>query len=211
MAIFRVEKNKDFTIMSNHHLRNKSLSLKAKGLQSLLLSLPDIWEYSQKGLAKLCKDGVDSISTTLQELEEHSYLTRRQIRDGKGKYLDMEYTIHELPVTTVGNPVDNSYPEPDNSDTNNPKPENPETGEPESEEQTQLSINKQNKNTNLLTTHQSITSDGNNFPQANMNDKIDEIDSYLCLSIEKFSIGHPKSCALASLKNDYRKPSCGGC
>jgi hypothetical protein len=89
MAVFRIEKTRDFTIMSNHHLRNQALSLKAKGLQSLMLSLPEAWDYSLKGLAKICKDGVDGISTALQELEQHGYLTRQQIRDGKGKYLDL--------------------------------------------------------------------------------------------------------------------------
>ena len=98
MAVFRIEKNKDYTVMSNHHLRNQSLSLKAKGLQSLFLSLPEQWDYSLKGLAKICKEGVDCIGATLQELEAHGYLTRRQIRDSKGKYLDLEYTIHEIPV-----------------------------------------------------------------------------------------------------------------
>ena len=83
MAVFRIEKNKDFTIMSNNHLRNKTLSLKSKGLQSLMLSLPEMWDYSLKGLAKICKDGVESIGTALQELERQGYLTRSQIRDDK--------------------------------------------------------------------------------------------------------------------------------
>ena len=65
MAVFRVEKTKDFTVMSNHHLRNVSLSLKAKGLLSLMLSLPDNWDYTTKGLAHICKDGVDSISSAI--------------------------------------------------------------------------------------------------------------------------------------------------
>ena len=66
MAVFRVEKTKDFTVMSNHHLRNVSLSLKAKGLLSLMLSLPDNWDYTTKGLAHICKDGVDSISSAIR-------------------------------------------------------------------------------------------------------------------------------------------------
>lgn len=66
MAVFRVEKTKDFTIMSNHHLRNTELSLKAKGLLSLMLSLPEDWDYTTKGLAHICKDGVDSITTALE-------------------------------------------------------------------------------------------------------------------------------------------------
>lgn len=69
MAVFRVEKTKDFTAMSNHHLRNTELSLKAKGLLSLMLSLPEDWDYTTKGLAHICRDGVDSITTALKELE----------------------------------------------------------------------------------------------------------------------------------------------
>ena len=74
MAVFRVEKTKDFTVMSNHHLRNVSLSLKAKGLLSLMLSLPDNWDYTTKGLAHICKDGVDSISSAIKELESKGIL-----------------------------------------------------------------------------------------------------------------------------------------
>ena len=77
MAVFRVEKNRGYTVMSNHHLRDKSLSLKAKGLLSLMLSLPEDWDYTTKGLAKICKDGVDSICSTVNELEEHGYNIRR--------------------------------------------------------------------------------------------------------------------------------------
>ncbi len=76
MAVFRVEKTKDFTIMCNHHLRNRKLLLKAKGLLSLMLSLPEDWDYTTKGLAHICKDGIDAISTALKELEQQGYLTR---------------------------------------------------------------------------------------------------------------------------------------
>ena len=75
MAVFRVEKTKDFTIMSNHHLRNTELSLKAKGLLSLMLSLPEDWDYTTKGLAHICKDGVDSITTALKERPARQYST----------------------------------------------------------------------------------------------------------------------------------------
>lgn len=78
MAVFRVEKTKDFTIMCNHHLRNTELSLKAKGLLSLMLSLPEDWDYTTKGLAHICKDGVDSITTALKELERHGYARQRE-------------------------------------------------------------------------------------------------------------------------------------
>ena len=70
MAVFRIEKTRDYTVMANHHLRNTKLSLKAKGLLSLMLSLPEDWDYTTKGLAKICKDGVDSICSTVNELEE---------------------------------------------------------------------------------------------------------------------------------------------
>ena len=93
MAVFRVEKVKDYTIMSNHHLRNVDLSLKAKGLMSLMLSLPEDWDYTLKGLACICRDGVDSISRTIKELEDHGYLTRRRFRYPNGRLGDIEYTI----------------------------------------------------------------------------------------------------------------------
>lgn len=91
MAVFRIEKTKDFTIMSNHHLRNTELSLKAKGLLSLMLSLPEDWDYTTKGLAHICKDGVDSITTALKELERHGYLTRQRLRYNNGQLGDIEY------------------------------------------------------------------------------------------------------------------------
>ena len=98
MTVFRVEKTKDFTVMSNHHLRNRILSLKAKGLLSLMLSLPEDWDYTTKGLAQIYKEGVDSISTALKELEKHGYLTRHRIRYKNGQLGDVEYTIHERPL-----------------------------------------------------------------------------------------------------------------
>ena len=70
MAVFRIDKTRDYTVMSNHHLRNTELSLKAKGLLSLMLSLPDNWDYTTKGLARICKDGVDSICAAVRELED---------------------------------------------------------------------------------------------------------------------------------------------
>ena len=77
MAVFRIEKTRDYTVMSNHHLRDKSLSLKAKGLLSLMLSLPEEWDYTTKGLARICKDGVDSICAGVRELPPLSFQTRK--------------------------------------------------------------------------------------------------------------------------------------
>lgn len=73
MAVFRIEKTRDFTVMSNHHLKNRNLTLKAKGLLSMILSLPDDWHYTTRGLASICKEGVDSISGAIKELEQAGY------------------------------------------------------------------------------------------------------------------------------------------
>ena len=97
MAVFRIEKTRDYTVMSNYHLRDMSLSLKAKGLLSLMLSLPENWDYTMKGLARICKDGIDSISGGIRELEEHGYLIRERVRGANGQLGSIEYTILEQP------------------------------------------------------------------------------------------------------------------
>lgn len=96
--VIRVEKNKNFVVMSNYHLRDKKLTLKAKGLLSIILSLPDDWQYNQKGLASLSTDGLDSVRSTLKELERHGYVTRARIRSPEGFLGEMEYTIREIPL-----------------------------------------------------------------------------------------------------------------
>lgn len=95
MAVFRIEKTRDYTVMSNHHLRDKSLSLKVKGLLSLMLSLLEEWDYTTKGLARICKDGVDSICAGVRELEEHGYAILQQVRNPNGQLGAIEYTILE--------------------------------------------------------------------------------------------------------------------
>lgn len=138
MAVFRVEKTKDFTIMCNHHLRNAELSLKAKGLLSLMLSLPEDWDYTTKGLAHICKDGVDSISTALKELERHGYLTRQRIRYENGQLGDIEYTIHERPVTEETEVIS---PKRENPRQVKPKLAKPEQAAPIQENLAQLNTN----------------------------------------------------------------------
>ena len=91
MAVFRIEKTRDYTVMSNHHLRNTALSLKAKGLLSLMLSLPEGWDYTTKGLARICKDGVDSICAGVRELEEQGYVIRERVRNANGQLGAIEY------------------------------------------------------------------------------------------------------------------------
>ena len=97
MAVFRIEKNKNYTVMANYHLRDISLSLKAKGLLSLMLSLPEGWDYTTKGLACICKDGVDSICSTVKELEKAGYVQRRRLRNELGHLTEIEYTILQKP------------------------------------------------------------------------------------------------------------------
>ena len=97
MAVFRIEKTRDYTVMSNYHLRDRLLSLKAKGLLSLMLSLPEDWDYTMKGLARICKDGIDSISGGIRELEAHGYLVRARVRNENGQLGSIEYTILERP------------------------------------------------------------------------------------------------------------------
>ena len=93
MAVFRIEKTRDNTVMSNHHLKDRTLTLKSKGLLSMMLSLPDEWNYTTRGLAAICREGVDSIGAALKELETHGYIRRTQLRDEKGKITDVQYVM----------------------------------------------------------------------------------------------------------------------
>lgn len=97
MSVFRINKTANYTVMSNHHFKEKKMSLKAKGLLSLMLSLPDDWDYSISGLATLSKDGKDSIMSALAELEKFGYLTRKRLTDEKGRFAGVEYNIFEIP------------------------------------------------------------------------------------------------------------------
>ena len=87
--VFRVERNKNFTVMSNHHFKNKNLSLKAKGLLSLMLSLAEDWNYNMQGLASLSRDGIDSVRSALKELEHYGYVKQNKVRNEYGLFTDM--------------------------------------------------------------------------------------------------------------------------
>lgn len=137
MAVFRIEKTKDYTVMANHHLRNTALSLKAKGLLSLMLSLPEDWDYTTKGLARICKDGVDSICSTVKELEEHGYIERRRIRNEKGQMTTVEYIIMEQPKPPS--------PKQENPKRENPVLDNPVLEKPVLENPDQLNTNQSSK------------------------------------------------------------------
>ena len=142
MAVFRVEKNKGYTVMSNHHLRNKELSLKAKGLLSQMLSLPEDWDYTLAGLSLINRESIDAIRTAVWELEKAGYITRRQGRDEKGKMTAIEYTIYEQPQ-----PPALDCPVLENPTADKPILENPTPDNPTSENPTQL--NKEIQKTNL--------------------------------------------------------------
>lgn len=133
MAVFRIERTRDYTVMSNHHLRDKALSLKSKGLLSMMLSLPEDWNYTTRGLAKICKEGVDAIGGkegvdaiggALRELESAGYIVRHQMRDRQGRISDTEYVIYEQP-------------QPKASDT-----PQPDTASPDTETPAELNIEK---------------------------------------------------------------------
>lgn len=97
MAVFRVEKNSGYTVMSNNHLRNRNLSLKAKGLLSQMLSLPEDWDYTLQGLARINRESIDAIRQAIRELEQAGYIQRSRERDEKGRLRGADYVIFELP------------------------------------------------------------------------------------------------------------------
>ena len=133
MAVFRVERNSGYTVMSNHHLRNKELTLKAKGLLSQMLSLPEDWDYTLAGLSYINRESIDAIRTAVWELEKAGYITRRQGRDEKGKMTAIEYTIYEQPQ-----PPELDCPVLENPTADNPILENPTPDNPTSENPMQL-------------------------------------------------------------------------
>ena len=140
MAVFRIEKNHGYTVMSNHHLRNKELSLKAKGLLSQMLSLPDDWDYTLAGLSHINKESIDAIRTAIWELERAGYIIRQQGRDAKGKMTAIEYTIFEkpqLPQPILDCPI-LDCPMLENPTPGKPILENPIPDNPTSENPTQL-------------------------------------------------------------------------
>ena len=181
MAVFRVERNKGYTVMSNYHLKDRGLTLKSKGLLSMMLSLPDEWNYTTRGLAAICREGVDSIGAALREMEKAGYIVRNQLRDEKGRITDTEYVIYEQPHT--------SSPDTDCPDTENPYMDKPDMGGPHTENPAQLNTNRlktdssstQKSNTDGSTIHLSIHQAGTE-PEApereNGMDRMDSMEAY---------------------------------
>ena len=141
MAVFRIEKTRDYTVMSNHHLKDRTLTLKSKGLLSMMLSLPDEWNYTTRGLAAICREGVDSIGAALKELETHGYIRRTQLRDEKGKITDTEYVIYEMPQGEPPSSPGTPLPGTAKPYTENPDMGIPDTAEPCTENPAQLNTN----------------------------------------------------------------------
>ena len=105
MAVYRVQRTRDYTVMSNYHLKDKGLTLKSKGLLSMILSLPEEWNYTTRGLASICKEGVDAIGSALKELETAGYIVRRQLRGANGRITDTEYIISRTRKTSCTNRI----------------------------------------------------------------------------------------------------------
>ena len=159
MGVFRVNKNRNYTVMSNVHLRDKALPLKAKGLLSLMLSLPEDWDYSMRGLAKLSADGLDSTRAAVKALERSGYVVRRQLYDARGRFSNNEYTVFEIP-------------QPSSPSSDLPSTEKPSSDAPLSEKPSQINTEQvitQERNTDL-NNYQSINLDGM--------DRMDERERY---------------------------------
>ena len=141
MPVFRVEKNKGYTVMSNHHLRNHTLSLKAKGLLSQMLSLPDDWDYTLQGLAQINKESIDAIREAVRDLERAGYIKRSRERDERGCLRGTVYTIYEQPHAEP-TPEEPTQEKPA---LDNPTLEKPMLGLPTLENPTQLNTKRKNK------------------------------------------------------------------
>ena len=184
MAVFRIERTRDYTVMSNHHLRNANLSLKAKGLLSMMLSLPEDWNYTTRGLAKICKEGVDAIGAALRELEAAGYIVRHKLRDRQGRISDTEYVIYEQPQLRK-------------PDTDSPDTENPYMDKPDTEKPAELNIEK--SNTEKTITYGSSTDSipfrepaAAQLPERKGRDamSVSEMESYRDLILENIEYDH---------------------
>ena len=185
MPVFRVERNTGYTIMSNHHLRNKELTLKAKGLLSQMLSLPEDWDYTLAGLSHINREKIDAIREAVKELEKAGYIIRSRERDEKGRLRGADYIIYEQPqpqepeaVTNDGQPPTLDLPTLENPTLDNPTLEKPMQEKPTLENPTQLNkelSSKEKTITDLSNNNQSIyPAEPENTPPGGGIDRIDE-------------------------------------
>ena len=184
MAVYRVQRTRDYTVMSNYHLKDKGLTLKSKGLLSMILSLPEEWNYTTRGLASICKEGVDAIGSALKELETAGYIVRRQLRGTNGRITDTEYIIYEQP-------------QPKKPDMLPPDTENPDMVKPDTEKPAELNIEK--SNTEKTITYGSSTDSipfrepaAAQLPERKGRDamSVSEMESYRDLILENIEYDH---------------------
>ena len=184
MAVYRVQRTRDYTVMSNYHLKDKGLTLKSKGLLSMILSLPEEWNYTTRGLASICKEGVDAIGSALKELETAGYIVRRQLRGANGRITDTEYIIYEQP-------------QPKKPDVVSPDTENPDMVKPDTEKPAELNIEK--SNTEKTITYGSSTDSipfrepaAAQLPERKGRDamSVSEMESYRDLILENIEYDH---------------------
>ena len=180
-VVFRVVKTKNYTRMSNQHLKDKRLTLKAKGLMSVMLSLPENWDYTLRGLAAISKEGVDAISEAVKELERLGYVIRNRKRDERGRLSGTEYLIYEdchmnsQPAQDAPKP---EKPKRENPRLENPvqeKPvqENPKQEKPEQENPAQLNTNR--SNTNSEKTYPPNTQGENPYPSIHLRERQEDV------------------------------------
>ena len=189
MAVYRVQRTRDYTVMSNYHLKDKGLTLKSKGLLSMILSLPEEWNYTTRGLASICKEGVDAIGSALKELETAGYIVRRQLRGANGRITDTEYIIYEQPQPKKLDMLP--------SDVVSPDTENPDMVKPDTEKPAELNIEK--SNTEKTITYGSSTDSipfrepaAAQLPERKGRDamSVSEMESYRDLILENIEYDH---------------------
>ena len=189
MAVFRVERTGDYTVMSNFHLKDKRLSLKAKGLLSQMLSLPDDWDYTLSGLCFINRESKDAIRSAINELERAGYIRRKQTIDATGKFGANEYSIYERPITDV--------PSLENPTTEKPITKKPITKKPLPENPTQLNTKK--SSTQKQNTHRANTDSipfrepaAAQLPERKGRDamSVSEMESYRDLILENIEYDH---------------------
>ena len=189
MAVYRVQRTRDYTVMSNYHLKDKGLTLKSKGLLSMILSLPEEWNYTTRGLASICKEGVDAIGSALKELETAGYIVRRQLRGANGRITDTEYIIYEQPQPKKLEMLP--------SDVVSPDTENPDMVKPDTEKPAELNIEK--SNTEKTITYGSSTDSipfrepvAAQLPERKGRDamSVSEMESYRDLILENIEYDH---------------------
>lgn len=180
MAKITVKKKTNYTTIDNNILKNKNLSLKARGLLVTMLSLPDEWDYTVNGLCSILKDGKSSIQSALKELEENGYLVRVQTKDENGRFSSTDYTLYEIPLAEK------------------PLTENPSTDNLSTENQPQLNTNKLNKNKEI--TNKENT---NNINASNSNELEDTINASVPDRTERIPFLNMTNCTQDEIKNHY--------